>query len=196
MVRKNSTNVSDAFDLLKQAMQDEIAFLNEEGARAFKKSDYNGVQEAREQVAHIVTLQEKVEQLSNEWKNLARERVSIEKRIPSQNTQTKRQNFGRAQRGESTPEHDYYIPILKTLNQMGGSGEPEDILEEVEQMMIQRLRKADYEKNTSGSIRWHKRANWARKSMVDKGLLKANSPRGVWEISEAGRDYIREHDIR
>ncbi len=34
---------------------------------------------------------------------------------------------------------------------------------------------------------WRNSAQWARNSMVQEGLLKADSPRGVWNISEAGR---------
>ena len=38
-----------------------------------------------------------------------------------------------------------------------------------------------------GKPRWQRAANWARRHMVLDGLLKSDSPRGVWEISEAGR---------
>lgn len=30
-------------------------------------------------------------------------------------------------------------------------------------------------------------------TMVKKGLLRNDSPRGIWEISEKGRNYLKEH---
>jgi len=38
--------------------------------------------------------------------------------------------------------------------------------------------------------RWRNTAQWARHSMVKEGLLKADSPRGIWEITDAGRASI------
>jgi len=51
------------------------------------------------------------------------------------------------------------------------------------------LIRVDYEPLASDPemLRWRNTAQWARNSMVKEGLLKSNSPRGIWEISEAGR---------
>jgi Mrr N-terminal domain len=40
--------------------------------------------------------------------------------------------------------------------------------------------------------RWKNAAQWARNSMVKEGLLRSNSPRGIWESSEAGTRFL--HD--
>ena len=40
---------------------------------------------------------------------------------------------------------------------------------------------------STASRRWRNAAQWARNSMIHEGLLKADSPRGVWEISDQGR---------
>lgn len=34
---------------------------------------------------------------------------------------------------------------------------------------------------------------WERYRMVREGLLKQESPRGVWEITEQGHIYLQEH---
>jgi restriction system protein len=31
---------------------------------------------------------------------------------------------------------------------------------------------------------------WARNKLKDQGLIAANSPRGIWEITDAGRRYL------
>ena len=33
------------------------------------------------------------------------------------------------------------------------------------------------------TIRWRNTAQWCRNTMVREGLLKSDSPRGIWEIS-------------
>lgn len=38
--------------------------------------------------------------------------------------------------------------------------------------------------------RWRNTAQWARNAMVKEGLLSAGSPRGVWEITQAGRRWL------
>ena len=33
-------------------------------------------------------------------------------------------------------------------------------------------------------------AAWARQNLVNQGLLSGSSPRGIWEITEQGRNYL------
>jgi len=40
-------------------------------------------------------------------------------------------------------------------------------------------------------IRWKNRALWERLVMVKDGLLKSGSPRGIWEITEKGREFYK-----
>jgi len=62
------------------------------------------------------------------------------------------------------------------------------VLDRVLQMMTGTLKDVDYEPLASDPDmpRWKNAAQWARNSMVKEGLLRSNSPRGVWEISDAG----------
>ncbi len=103
----------------------------------------------------------------------------------------------RLQRGVRTPEEAYYQPILKALNELGGSAKMNDVLEKVEQSMKEMLKPADYEMLGSGTnIRWRNTAQWARNSLVKEGLLKSNSPRGIWEITEVGHMSLRHNQVR
>lgn len=40
--------------------------------------------------------------------------------------------------------------------------------------------------------RWRNSAQWARNTMRQEGLIKENSPHGIWEISDAGRQKLKE----
>ena len=83
------------------------------------------------------------------------------------------------------------------LEEAGGRGTVQEVLEQIERRMKHRLKRVDWETLSDGrTIRWHNTAQWARSDMVKQGLLASDSPRGVWEINEAGRAYLREHRAR
>ncbi|MEA2054592.1 MAG: winged helix-turn-helix domain-containing protein [Candidatus Thermoplasmatota archaeon] len=101
----------------------------------------------------------------------------------------------RARKGEIAPEKAYYIPILESLIELGGSGKMKDVEDKVKGKMRHILTKKDYETLSNGkTIRWRNRAEWARNDLVSKfGYLKRDSPRGIWEISEKGERYYKEN---
>jgi len=92
--------------------------------------------------------------------------------------------------GEITPQSEYAMPILETLIEIGGSGRVRDVLDQVYERMKGRLTKSDLEVLPSGNaIRWRNYAMWERQELKQDGYLKADSPRGIWEISEKGEAY-------
>ena len=93
--------------------------------------------------------------------------------------------------GSKTPNSEYKIPILQVLTDFGGRGKVKEILERVYEKMKDVLNSFDLEVLSSGfDVRWRNAAQWARNSLVRDGLMKSDSPRGVWEISEAGRQWL------
>ena len=67
-----------------------------------------------------------------------------------------------------------------------------DVLELVEKKMKGILNEYDYRPLPSDpkSIRWRNTVQWCRNSLVREGLLKNDSPYGIWEISEKGKHEI------
>lgn len=98
-------------------------------------------------------------------------------------------------RGSKTPQSKYRIPILRALTDLGGRGNVNEILERVYEKMKEVLNSVDFETLPSGGdYRWRNTAQWARNTMVHKeGLLRNDSPRGIWEITKKGRNYLKEH---
>jgi hypothetical protein len=86
------------------------------------------------------------------------------------------------------------VPILRVLAEMGGAGKVADVLERLGKAMKPILKEVDYDPLASSpdNPRWRNAAQWARNSMVHEGLLKADSPRGVWEIADKGRAMLKE----
>jgi len=71
-----------------------------------------------------------------------------------------------------------------------------DVLARIGKKMKGVLKKPDYEPLASSpdNLRWRNTAQWARNSMVNEGLLKKDSPRGIWEISDKGKSYLRQNE--
>lgn len=97
---------------------------------------------------------------------------------------------GRLPIGQKTPQQAYRRPILEALAELGGSGSVANVLRLVEGKMKALLSKVDYQKIPTGDIRWRNTAMWERFEMIKDGLLKSNSARGVWELSDRGVEEI------
>jgi hypothetical protein len=90
--------------------------------------------------------------------------------------------------GTYTSQEVFWKPILKILVEIGGRGNVGDVLERLAHEVD--LTKGDYETLRSGSVLWENRAQWARQNMVNQGLLQSDSPRGVWEITGKGHNFL------
>ena len=104
---------------------------------------------------------------------------------------TPRRKLASHEEEKRTPENAYRVPILESIEELGGSAPVADILTRVERKMRHILKNIDYERLDSGDIRWRNTARWCRNTMIMEGLLRNDSPHGVWEITEAGKAYLR-----
>lgn len=104
----------------------------------------------------------------------------------------------RLARGARTPESAFRIPILRVLHTYGGRATTSQVLDELAVIMKDRLKDVDHERlpSTPSTMRWQNAAQWARQALVDQGLMKNNSPRGIWELSDAGQEYLRTNDAK
>lgn len=76
---------------------------------------------------------------------------------------------------------------------LGGKGKVKDVINSVYQMMKSKLNHYDMQPLPSNpkEKRWENTVQWARNTMVKEGLLAKNSPQGIWQITEKGREYLR-----
>jgi hypothetical protein len=86
---------------------------------------------------------------------------------------------------------------LEALVELGGQAEISDVLDLVEKKMRGILNDYDYQPLPSDPdiIRWRNTAQWCRNTMVRQGLLKSDSPRGIWAISEEGKKALQEGKV-
>ncbi len=104
----------------------------------------------------------------------------------------KRKTTRKITKGVLVPMEEYRLPILEALIEMGGRGRSPAVLVKVEEKMRDKLNEVDYEGLKSGETRWKNRAAWVRYQLVDEDYLKKDSPRGIWEITDAGRALYQE----
>lgn len=191
MIESNPGDVLTAFETLLEEVEAEIDLVNGGGSRAFEARDYEKAREVLVHAGRLTAFRDKIAALRKEWQAVA----SAAEREEDDATRADRRNLGRLRSGLRTPESAYYLPILDTLAKLGGSGKVPEVLERVGRRMKPVLKDVDYEPLASdpSNLRWRNAAQWARYSMVQEGLLKSNSPTGVWEITRQGRTFLGKH---
>ncbi len=103
----------------------------------------------------------------------------------------------RPKKGLRTSEDAFRRPILEALVEWGGRAEMSKVLDLVEKKMEGILNDFDRQplRSDPNIIRWRNTAQWCRNTMAREGLLKSDSPRGIWEISERGRKALQEGKV-
>lgn len=103
-----------------------------------------------------------------------------------------RRKGNRIPQGLKTPNQTYRYPILEALGDLGGRASAEEVLRAVEGKVKPLLNEVDLQKLSSGiDIRWRNAAQWVRWALMKEGFLKADSPRGIWELSDKGAEEIK-----
>lgn len=80
----------------------------------------------------------------------------------------------------------YFQPVIDALNELGGSGRPS----EVKELIAEKLAISEQEQEeqiASGASRFSKNVDWARFYLAKADYIDA-STRGVWSLTEKGRD--------
>lgn len=204
MTENNQANVYAAFETLLEELEAQIDTVNSNGAAAFAERDYDRARGALDRAGQLTEFRGKITALRTEWQEVTGVRLSNGALIPATNEQpatdeqpatpelVTRRSSNRLQRGLRTPEPAYYQPILQALHSLGGRANMNDVLDRVKELMQGTLTEYDYQPlNSDPEVpRWRNAAQWARNAMVKEGLLKTDSPRGTWEISDGGRQLL------
>lgn len=74
--------------------------------------------------------------------------------------------------------------IIDALRILGGSGTNREVVDIIEEHMRDKLLPGDFEKRARGTLVWINNVHWERNTMKEEGILRSDSPRGIWELSE------------
>jgi len=159
------------------------------GQKAFKEGEYIRTKVLIESATRMDTLKKSFNELGIELNEVFSDVETHLKEMPAGKT---RRTTKRIPRGKKTPEAAYQEPILKALTVLGGKGTTSEVLDKVYGQMKNRLNEFDKQPVPSvpSQQRWRHTAQIVRNKMIKEGLVKKDSPRGIWEISNAGKKSV------
>ena len=86
------------------------------------------------------------------------------------------------------PQREFKRPLLEVLYGLGGSAHIKDAKREFFRQFKSLLQPVDLQPLVSGNqIRWENKLEWARFHLVEEGLMRRDSPKGIWELTDKGR---------
>ena len=97
----------------------------------------------------------------------------------------------RARSADLLSEEAYELPILRVLDEGGGRLPTSEAVAAVGEIVADQLKPMDHDVQDNGRERWEMRVQFTRLRLVERKLLKTDSPRGIWEISDAGREHLQ-----
>lgn len=89
--------------------------------------------------------------------------------------------------GVKLPQKAFRDPLLRLLYKLGGSAGLRELQEKLLPSIRDKLGEADFVIVSTGEPRWWNATCWERSELVKEGLLRADSPRGRWELSDEGK---------
>jgi restriction system protein len=89
-------------------------------------------------------------------------------------------------------QYEIEIPLLKTIEELGGSGKTTDIYPRVTKYFPQLTEEDLIAKlpSSPSTYKWQNLVQWCRQGLVDKGEIDG-SIRGVWKITPKGREHLK-----
>ncbi|BAF59043.1 hypothetical protein PTH_0862 [Pelotomaculum thermopropionicum SI] len=175
-----------AFEILLKEIEAVVEKLKREGAGELNRGNYRVAKEMIDHAERVAAFREKIMELKVEWqKSFSQE---VDETAPNREPTGASPRRPKLERGlNTTPRESYRRPILEALVELGGSARAYEVAERVYEKTKDRLTVADKQRLNSGEERWRKNTMWCRYEMKNEGLLADNSPRGIWEITPAGR---------
>ncbi|MEQ7874186.1 restriction endonuclease [Sphingomonas sp. ASV193] len=84
---------------------------------------------------------------------------------------------------------DFYLPVLRALDELGGSGQVEEIDNRV--IELKQLTTADLETryDKSGALMVPDKISWARSYLREGGMVESEG-RGLWVLTDRGREKL------
>lgn len=188
MIENNE--VLSAIDKVLEELHAIFLELNKASEQLFNKAEFDRASKIINQIKSVNSIKTKVLTLREEWLQIDQSPVDSE---TGKETLTHTEPTQILEPGLRTPNRAFHLPILKTLVQLGGAGSVQSILNQVHKMMRDQLNIYDYQSLSSNprAIRWENNAQWARLKLVKQGYLASDSPRGVWAITEKGRERVQ-----
>ena len=213
MTENGQNNVATAFDMLLETVETELAGVNNFGMQSFEQREYDKAKEAADRAKRLADFGVKLASLRQEWLDLVDSGNASQAEPapvapepadqappppqPEASAQTATSGEGGGEKPiweqKTTPEAEFYVPILDVLEAGGGSCKEDDVLDKTGEMMGEKFNPVDLNPLPNGDPNtpiWRITAQWARTSLMKDGLIKVDPRKRVWEITDKGRSAL------
>ena len=185
--------IQDAFNDLIEITEQELGGIIKSCTASMNKNDYDAVRAPFEQAAEVSKFLQHLTELRKDWNRLLGEvreakPTGVQKRTP----------IIKLPRGSLTHLDAFTRPVLQALVDIGGKGTRSEVFERLLKSMNKTFTKYDFGFTPSRpkAPRWHDTLDRAYKLMRKSGLLSTDTPIGIWEISQKGRDFLKESSAK
>jgi hypothetical protein len=106
----------------------------------------------------------------------------------------KKMKLGEKPARVQTPQSVYEENLLAVLaEEFNGRGNKKDVTLAVVERMMKRglIPAADMEFVATGETKAENKISWGRNALKDRGLIRGDAPRGIWELTAEGRAISR-----
>ena len=183
----------DNFDSSKSDFMDELMALKAD-IKGRHARDFAGLRtwkaDMKRQIHKLDRMSEALKKRANELRAKV-EAVDVVLSRPESHDTAPHQEHDSSEGTAFTPVDKYWPPILESLVELGGRGSRQDVIQRVGKKLAPILTTGDKAMLPSGNaVCWQNRVVWQRLNMVTQGLLRSDSPRGIWEITETGKKFL------
>ncbi len=183
--------IHNQIETLLESLRTTLTDLKQDHTHLLENEKFIEAEQIKNKTEEIHAFHARVKALYDDWSNISLPTTPTklrQKMIPSQKP------TNAPQLGSRTPKQAFQLPILQALVHLGGSAPLQTVLDQVHQIIKDQLSNDDYQSLPSKPhvVRWENNAQWARFKLVKEGYLAADSPRGTWEITGAGRKWVIE----
>jgi len=177
-MRAASNDVATALQMAREALDGVLQLARDQGAQAFRQGDATAVDEARRQVELVTECRRQLDLLSELCDQLSGGEGPNP--LPP---------------AAHLPDSVYVFPILRILEQAGGSATKTYVIGKIEEELGDRFTVADLARLAGGPERWKNRAAFVRNYHAQAGFISRGTKRGIWAITEAGRRELAAGDL-
>lgn len=184
-MNQSPPNLVVAFEMLVEELEAEIDQTNRQGGADLADGEYAHAQKALERGQALLVLRKELLALGDRIRALS-----------AGSPPRQQEEHPRLRKGLKTPQDTYRLPILRALVQVGGSASMGDVLDRVFDLLQGQLNEYDLAPMPSDpkTLRWRNTAQWERNLLREEGFISDQSPRGIWEITEKGRQWLKAQD--
>jgi hypothetical protein len=166
MAKVSGAPVARALKQVVRQTKTTVRQINQRAAKLVNKGDYGSAETLVALAKSINDFGRDVDSMRARWRSLVSGSAS-----------------GRA---DQTPLWEYYRPILRVLEEIGGRANARDLERRFEAACVSSLKAGDLELTSSGSARWKRALVRARSAMIKEGFIERDG-KGAWRVTASGK---------